>query len=178
MVGCTGEETPDMAKWISDSASKLSPLQISIVPHKEEDALLGDVHDGEIGPRGGVGEEGGVEGAGGGAGQDRLGGVGEEGLGSTPLPQPHPPNHPLPRPQHLVHTGQVPVGQSPSNGRGLMGGGGGSRCVVLGWWWRRRGSGVHKLKRAPCSPSLESGTAGIPWWRLVATINSMSPLCS
>ena len=40
------------------------------------------------------------------------------------------------------------------------------------------GSGVHKLEEAPCSPSLESGRARIPWWRLVATINGMSPLCS
>ena len=30
VVGRTGGATPDMAKWISDSASTLSPLQISI----------------------------------------------------------------------------------------------------------------------------------------------------
>ena len=40
------------------------------------------------------------------------------------------------------------------------------------------GVGVHKLKKAPCSPSLESGRASIPWWQLVATISSMSPLCN
>ena len=50
--------------------------------------------------------------------------------------------------------------------------------MVLGWWCLCRGSGVHKLKRAPCSPSLESGRAGNPRWRLVATISSMSPRCS
>ena len=30
VVGRTGGATPDMAKWISDSASTLSPLRISI----------------------------------------------------------------------------------------------------------------------------------------------------
>ena len=64
----------------------------------------------------------GVEGADGGACRDRLGGVGDEGLGSTPLPQRHPPNQPLPHPPHLVHR-QVPAGQIPSNGQGPMGGG-------------------------------------------------------
>ena len=94
----------------------LADLDLVPAPHKEEHALLGDLHDGEIGARGGAGEEGGVEGADGGAGQDRLGGVSEEGLGSNPLPQPHPPNHSLPHPQHLVHAGEIPAGQIPSNG--------------------------------------------------------------
>ena len=64
-----------------------------------------------------------MEGAGGGAAGTDSGGVGEEGLGSIPLPQPHPPNRPLPHPQHLVHAGEVPVGQIPSNVQGLLGGG-------------------------------------------------------
>ena len=50
-VGRTGEATPDMAKWISESASTLSPLQISIwctFPTKKEGTVLGNLHDGEI----------------------------------------------------------------------------------------------------------------------------------
>ena len=52
------------------------------------------------------------------------------------------------------------------------------RCWAGGGGARGRGSGVYKLKRAPYSPSLASGGAGNPWWRLVATISSMSPLWS
>ena len=111
-------------------------------PHKEEDALPGDLHDDEIGAQGGAREESGVEGASGGADWDSLGGVGEEGLGNTPLSQPHHPNHPLPHPEHLVHAAEATARQIPSNGQGLMGWGrGGSTCVVLGWWWRCQGSG-------------------------------------
>ena len=91
------------------------------VPHQEEDIVLGDLNDGEIGGRGREGEEGGVVGAVGEADRDRLGGVDAEGLGSNPLPQPHPPNQPLPHPQHPVHAGAVPTGQIPSNGQGLAG---------------------------------------------------------
>ena len=148
-------------------------------PHEEEDALLGDLHDGEIGARGGAGEEGGVEGTGGGAGRDRLGGVGEEGLGMQHLPRTTPPSQPPPSPPTTPSPRWgSPSWTNPQQRPGPLGGGGGSRCVVLDWWWRCRGSGVHKLKRAPCSPSLESGRAGNPWWQLVATISSMSPLCS
>ena len=49
---------------------------------------------------------------------------------------------------------------------------------MLGWWWPYLASGVHKLKQAPSSASLESERAGIPWWRLVAAISTASPLCS
>ena len=108
VVGRTRGATPDMAKWISNSASTLS--------------LLGHLEDREVGALRQAGGEGGVEGAGGGAGRDRLGGVGEEGLGSTPFPQPHPPNRPLPHQQHLVHAREVPAGRIPSNGQGLLGG--------------------------------------------------------
>ena len=86
-------------------------------PHEEEHALLGNLDDTEVGARGRAGQEGGVEGAGGGDGPDRLGGVGEESLGNTHLPQPHPPNRPLPHPQHLVHAGEVPAEQTPATAR-------------------------------------------------------------
>ena len=76
----------------------LDPVHAS---HEEEHALLGHLHEGEIGAWGGAGEDSRVEGAGGGAGRGRPVGIAEEGLGSTPLPQPHPPNHPLPHPQHF-----------------------------------------------------------------------------
>ena len=101
----------------------VADLDLVHAPHEVERALLGDLDDREVGAGGRAGEEGGVEGPGGGAGRDRLGGVGEEGLGITPLPKPHPPNRPLPHPQHLVHAGEVPTGQIPSNGQGLLGGG-------------------------------------------------------
>ena len=84
-----------------------------------------------------------MEGAGGGACRDRLGGVCEEGLGSFPLPQTHPPNRPLPHPQHLVHAAEVPAGQIPSSVQGLLGGSGVQVCgvgmVVFVCRW-----GVHK----------------------------------
>ena len=111
VVGRPGGTTPDMAKWISDSASTVSPLQASTwctLPTKKS-MHCSPLDDGEVGGRGRPGEEGGVEGAGGGADRDRLGGVCEEGLGSTPLPLPHPPNRPLPHPQHLVHAAEVPA---------------------------------------------------------------------
>ena len=119
----------------------LADLDLVHVPHEKEDTLLGDLHDGEIGARGGAGEDGGVEGAGGGAGQDRLPGVGEEGLGSTPLPQAHPPNHPLLHSQHLVHPRAILAGQIPSNNQGLEGGGGpGAWCWAGGGRTWLRGS--------------------------------------
>ena len=132
VVGRSGGAMPVMAKWFSDSPSALSPLQTSIwctLPTKKSMHCSPD-DDGEVGGRGRPGEEGGVERAGGGAGRERLGGVGEEGLGSIPLPQPHPPARPLPRPQHLVHAGEVPAGPIPSNVQGLLGGGGVQLCGV------------------------------------------------
>ena len=55
----------------------LPDLQLVHAAHEEQHALLADLDDGEVGGRGRPGEEGGVEGAGGGAGRDQLGGVGD-----------------------------------------------------------------------------------------------------
>ena len=49
-----------------------------------------------------------MEGVGGGAGRDRLRNVGEESLGSTPLPQPRPP----PTTPFPIHTTWSTLGQS------------------------------------------------------------------
>ena len=67
--------------------------------------------------------------------------------------------------------------KSPATSRASFGGG--STCVVHGGLvvFVRAVAGPQ-VKGASCSPSLESGRAGNPWWRLVATISSMSPLCS
>ena len=127
----------------------LADLQLVHAAHEEQHVLLANLDDGEVGGRGRPGEEGGVEGAGGGAGRADSGGSAKRGwAASPPPPQPHPTNHPLPHPQHLVHTGEVPAGEIPSNVQGLLGGVG-STCVVLGWWCLCARSGVHKLKRAP-----------------------------
>ena len=97
-----------------------------------------------------------MEGAGGGACRERLGGVGEEGLGSLPLPQPHPPNRPLPHPQHLVHAGEVPAGQILSNVQGLLGGGGVQVCGV-GLVVFVSGVGGPQVKKSPLQPILGVG---------------------
>ena len=133
VVGRTGGAMPVMAKWISDSASTLSPLQTSswcTLPTKNSmhcsptsmtaRSEAGADREMKVGWKGQVGGPAGTV----------WGGVGEEGLGSLPLPQPHPPNRPLPHPQHLVHAGAVPAGQIPSNAQGLLGGGGVQVCGV------------------------------------------------
>ena len=114
-----------MAKWISAFASTLSPLQISIsctFPRKKRTlcsaismtarSVLRAERKRKVGWKGKVG----------GGGPDRLGGVREEGLRSTPLSQPQPPNQPLAHPQHLVHVEAVLAAQIVSNGQGLRGG--------------------------------------------------------
>ena len=60
VVGRPGGAMPDMAKWIPDSASTLSPLQTSswcTLPTKKQHALLADLEDGEVGVRGRRGDE-------------------------------------------------------------------------------------------------------------------------
>ena len=126
VVGRPGGAMPDKAKWISDSASTSSPLQTSsrcTLPTKNSmhcsptsmtvRSEAGADREMKVGWKGQVGGPAGTV----------WGRVGEEGLGSLPLPQLHPPNRPLPHPQHLVHTGEVPAGQIPSNVQGLVGGG-------------------------------------------------------
>ena len=164
VVSCTGGATPDMAKWIPDSTLTLHPLQISIwctLPMKKSmlcsaismtaRSELGAERERKVGWRGQVG----------GAGRDRLGGVCKEGLGSTPLPQPHPPNHPLPHPQHVVHAEEVPAGKIASKGQGLLGGGGvqvrgvGLVVAVPGV------TGPH-IKKSPWQPILGVGEGRQP----------------
>ena len=134
----------------------LGDLQLVHAAYEEQHALGADVDDGEVGGRGRPGDEGGVEGAGGGACRERLGGVGEEGLGSLPLSQPHPPNRPLPHPQHLVHAGEVPAGQIPSNVQGLLWGGGVQVCGV-GLVVFVSGVGGPQVKKSPLQPILGVG---------------------
>ena len=129
----------------------LGDLQLVHAAHEEQHALGADLDDGEVGGRGRPADEGGVEGAGGGACRERLGGVGEEGL-----PQPHPPNRPLPHPQHLVHGGEVPAGQIPSNVQGLLGGGGVQVCGV-GLVVFVSGVGGPQVKKSPLQPILGVG---------------------
>ena len=132
---------------------------------------------GEVGGRGRPGDEGGVEGAGGGPCRDRLGGSAKRAWAASPSHNPTLPTASFPTHNTWSTLGNSQLDKSPATSRASLGGVA-SKCVVLAWWCFCRGSGVQKLKRAPCSPSLESGRAGNPWWRLVATISSMSPRCS
>ena len=140
----------------------LADLRLVHAPHEEEHALLPDLDDGEVGGRGRPGEEGGVEGGGGGAGRDRLpGGVGEEGLGSIPLPQPYSPNRPLPHPQHLVHAREVLAGQIASNVRGLLGGSG-VQVRGVGLMVFVHAVGGPQVKNSPLQPILGVGEGTQP----------------
>ena len=107
VVGRTGGATPDMAKWISDSQSTLSPLQISMwctLPTKKSvhcsatsmtaRSELGAERERKVGWKGQVGGPAGTA----------LGASAKRAW-AAPLPQPHPPNCPLPHTQHLVHAG-------------------------------------------------------------------------
>ena len=121
-----------------------------------------------------------MEGAGGGAGGDRLGGVGEEGLGSNPLPQPHPPNR-APSPTHNTWStlGKSQLDESLATSKGLLGGGG-VQVRGVGLVVAVPGVGGPQVKKSRLQPILgvRGGGGGNPWWRLVATITGMSPLCS
>ena len=90
---------------------------------------------------------------GGGGAVDRAtsGGVGEDALGSMPFPQSHPPNCPLPQPQHLVHTGAVPARQIPSNGQGLQAGSG-VHVGGVGLVPALLGGGGARVKKGPLQP--------------------------
>ena len=90
-------------------------------------------------------------GVGGGVGRHHLGGGGEEGLGSISFPKPHPPNRPLPQPQHLVHAGRVPDEQVPSNGQGLEGGSG-VQVGGVGLVVAVLGVGGPQVKKGPLQP--------------------------
>ena len=139
-----------MAKWISDSASALSPLHTSswcTLPTKKS------MHcsPSSMTARSKAGAD-----------RERLGGgIGEEGLGSIPLPQPHPPNRPLPHPQHVVHAGEVLAGQITSNVQGLLGGGG-IQVRGVGLVVSVRAVGGPQVKRSPLQPILGVGEGRQP----------------
>ena len=168
---------------IPDSTSTLSPLQIAIwctFPAKKSilcSAIsrtarsdLGAEREIDVGWKGQVGGPAGTA----------RGASAKRAWAAPPSHNPTLPTTPFPTHNTWSTLGESQLDKSRAWATASGGGGGGlgSRCGVLGWWWRCLASGVHKLKRAPYSPSLESGRAGIPWWRLVATISSMSPLCS
>ena len=74
-----------------------------------------------------------------------------------------PPSHnpTLPHPQHLVHAGEVPAGQIPSNGQSLMGGGGGGvRVRGVGLAVAVLGVGGPQVKKSPLQPILGVGGGG------------------
>ena len=159
VVGRPGGAMPDKAKWISDSASTSPPLATSswcTLPTKNSmhwgptsmkaRSEAGADREMKVGWKGQVGGPAGSV----------WGGVGEEGLGSLPVPQPHPPNRPLPHPQHLVHAGEVPAGQIPSNVQGLLGGDGVQVCGV-GLVVFVSGVGGPQVKKSPLQPILGVG---------------------
>ena len=129
----------------------LGDLQLVHAAHEEQRALLADLDDREVGGRGQVGGPAGTVWGG------RRRGPGQPPPPTTPpsQPPPSPPTTPGPR-------WGGPSWTNPKQRPGPPLGGPASKCVVLGWWCLCRGSGVHKLKTAPCSPSLESGRAGNP----------------
>ena len=158
MVGRTGGATPDIAKWISDSASTLSPLQMSIwcTLHTKK-RMLGSAismtarlelraeRERKVGWKGQVG---GPAGTASGASAKRA-------SAAHPSHNPTLPTTPFP-PQHLVHAGQVPAGQIPNNGRGLMGAAG---VQVLGVGLLVAVLGVRgpQVKKSPLQPILGVG---------------------
>ena len=162
-----------MAKCISDSASTLSPLQTltwCTIPTKKS------MH---CSPTSMTARSE--------AGADRERKVGwkvEVGCRAGPPrggrrrgPGQHLPTAPFPTHNTWSTLAKSQLDKAPATSRASLGGVG-SRCVVLGWWWRCPRLGVHKFKRAYCSPSLASGGVGNPWCRLVATISSMSHVSS
>ena len=166
VVGRPGGAMPDMAKWISDSASTLSPLQTSswcTLPTKNSmhcsptsmtaKSEAGADREMKVGWKGQVG------------GPARTvwggGGLAKRAWAASPSHNPTLPTAPFPTHNTWSTLGQYQLDKSPATSRASLGGGA-SKCVVLAWWCLCRASGVHKLKRAPCSPSLESGRAGNP----------------
>ena len=165
VVGRTGGAMPVMAKWISDSASTLSPLQTSswCTLHTKNSmhcsptsmtarSEAGADREMKVGWKGQVG---------GPAGTVWVGSA-KRAWAASPshnptLPQPQPPNRPLPHPQHLVHAGAVPVGQIPSNVQGLLGGAGGVQVCGVGLVVFVSGVGGPQVKKSPLQPILGVG---------------------
>ena len=183
VVRLTGGATPDMAKWISDSASTLSALRIPIrctLPTKTSmlcsaismtarSELMAE-RESKVGWKGHVG---------GPVGTPR----GRQRRGSGEHPSHNPTFQTTPFPTHNTWStlGKSQVDNLPATARVSWAGGGGGAVHVRGVGLVVAVPGVggpQVKKKAPCSPSFESGRARNPWWRLVATISSMSPLCS
>ena len=57
----------------------------------------------------------------------------KQGLGTIPLPRPHPPSRPLPQPQELVYAWAIPAPQLPGDVQYIKGGGEGG--VEVGGVW-------------------------------------------
>ena len=164
VVGRPGGAMPDKAKWISDSASILPPLQTSswcALPTKNSmhwgptsmtaRSEAGADREMKVGWKGQVG----------GHARSVWGGSAKRAWAASPSHNPTLPTAPFPTHNTWSTLGRSQLDKSPATSRASLGGVA-SKCVVLAWWCLCRGSGVHKLKRAPCSPSLESGRAGYP----------------
>ena len=153
-------------RWRSGSPTlvdiaPLGDLQLVHADHEEQHALGADLDDGEVGGRGRPGDEGGVEGAGGGACHGVWGGPEKRAWAASASHNPTLRTAPFPTHNNPSTLGRSQLDKSTATSRASLGGVA-SKCVVLAWWCLCQGSGVHKLKRAPCSPSLESGRAGNP----------------
>ena len=109
----------------------VADLQLVHAAHEEQRALLADLEDGEVGGRGRPGDEGGVEGAGGGACRDRLGGGSAKmAWAASPSHNPTLPTVPFPTQNTSSTLGQFQLHKSPATSRASLGGVA-SKCVVL-----------------------------------------------
>ena len=181
VVGRTGGATPDMAKWMSHSASTLSPLQTSIwftlstkkSLHCSETSMTARSEAGADWERkvGWKGQVGGPAGTASGASAKRA-------WAAPPSHNPTLPTAPFPTHKTWSVLGKSPLNKSPATARASWGGGVQVRGVGL--VVAVPGIGGPRVKKSPLQPILgvEGGGGGNPWWRLVATINSMSPLCN
>ena len=164
VVGRPGGAMPDKAKWISDSASTSPPFTTSswcTLPRKNSmhwgptsmtaRSVAGADREMKVGWKGQVGGPAGSV----------CGGSANRAWAASPSHNPTLATAPFPTHNTWSTLGRSQLDKSPATSRASLGGMA-SKCVVLAWWCLCRGSGVHKLKRAPCSPSLESGWAGNP----------------
>ena len=164
VVGRTGGAMPVMAKWISDSALTLSPLKTSsscTLPTKNSmhcsptsmtaRSEAGPDREMKVGWKGQVGGPAGTV----------WGGLAKRAWAASPSHKHTLPTAPFPTHNTWSTLGQSQLDKSPATSRASLGGVA-SKCVVLAWWCLCQGFGVHKLKRSPCSPSLESERAGNP----------------
>ena len=133
VVGRTGGEMPDTVRYVD------LRLRMDIVPHadvdvvhalhEEEHALLGDLHDREVGARGRAGEEGGVEGAGARTGGTASWAVVKRAWAAPPSHNPTLPTAPFPTHNTCFTLGKSQPDKSQATSKASWGGGGGGRCV-------------------------------------------------